>query len=116
ATPPAPSPLTLIILLVAIVFATATIALVIWRLRQRRRPPRPPSVRVERDTGPPARVTVHDTGTHATHVVRIERYPGGSNTTIGGAGPGRLPSQRTRKARSRCCLARVRTPAPRWPS
>jgi len=87
ATPPAPSPLPLIISLVAIVFATATIALVIWRLRQRRRPPRPPSVRVERDAGPPARVTVHDTGTHATHVVRLERYPGASIITIEEAEP-----------------------------
>ena len=74
--------------------ATAVAAAGTRALRRRRLRSHPPpapipaaNVRAVPDTGPPGLVSVHNTGTDATHTVRIEPSPGTSITTIEEARP-----------------------------
>ena len=73
-----------VILLAAVILAAAAVMLVLRRRRLRSHPPSAPgpNVRAVPDTGPPGVVRVHNTGTGATHTVRIEPSPGTSITTI----------------------------------
>ena len=82
-----------VILLAAVILAAAAAAatMVLRRRRLRSHPPPAPApaanVRAVPDTGPPGLVSVHNTGTDATHTVRIEPRPGTSITTIEEARP-----------------------------
>ena len=79
-----------VILLAAVILAAAAATLVVRRRRLRSHPPPTgpaPNVRAVPDTGPPGLVSVHNTGTDATHTVRIEPSPGTSITTIEEARP-----------------------------
>ena len=81
-----------VILLAAVIAAAAAAAtMVLRRRRLRSNPPPAPApaanVRAVPDTGPPCLVSVHNTGTDATHTVRIEPSPGTSITTIEEARP-----------------------------
>ena len=82
-----------VILLAAVILAAAAAAatMVLRRRRLRSHPPPAPApaanVRAVPDTGPPGLVSVHNTGTDATHTVRIEPSPGTSITTIEEARP-----------------------------
>ena len=78
-----------VILLAAVLLAVAAAAatLVVRRRRLRWRPPTAPDVRAVPDTGPPGLVSVRNTGTDATHTVRIEPRPGACTTTIKEARP-----------------------------
>ena len=82
-------PGTLTILLAAAVFAAAGVTTLVRRVRRRsRRPPGPqPSVRADPVPGPPAQVSVQNTGAGVTHTVHIESSPGASITTIKEARP-----------------------------
>jgi hypothetical protein len=77
-------PGSLTILLGAAVFAAAGVTALVRRLR--RRPPHPPepepSVRAAQVPGPPALVSVKNTGAGVTHTVHIDSSPGASITTI----------------------------------
>jgi hypothetical protein len=79
----------LVFLLAAATMAAAGVTLAVRRLRLRSHPApaHAASVRAVPDTGPPAAVSVQDTGTGATHTVRIEPNPGTSSTTIEEAQP-----------------------------
>jgi len=83
---------TRIIVLAAVILA-ATAAAVALVVRRRpwlhSHPPTAPalSVRAVPHTGPPRMVSVHATGTDATHTVRIEPSPGAGTTTIKEARP-----------------------------
>jgi hypothetical protein len=74
----------LVFLLAAATMAAAGISLAVRRLRLRSRQSltHAPDVQTEPDPGPPGQVTVRNTGTAATHTVRIEPNPGASTTTI----------------------------------
>ena len=72
---------------VILVAAAATLAVRRRRLRPHPLPTPGPSVRAVPYTGPPGLVSVHTTGTDATHTVRIEPSPGTSMTTIEEARP-----------------------------
>jgi hypothetical protein len=74
----------LVFLLAAAIMAAAGISLAVRRLRlhSRQSLARAPDVRAEPDPGPPGQVSVRNTGTAATHTVRIEPNPGASTTTI----------------------------------
>jgi len=74
----------LVFLLAAATMAAAGVTLAVRRLRLRSHPPpaHAPDVRAVPDTGPPGQVSVRNTGTAATHTVRIEPSPGASTTTI----------------------------------
>ena len=77
--------LLLIVALAAVILAIAAASLVVRQLRLRSRPPvppPPPSIRAEPHGGPPAVVSVQDTGTDKTHSLRIEPHVGASVTTI----------------------------------
>ena len=73
-----------VIMLAAVILAAAAVVLVLRRRRLRSHPPPGPgpNVRAVPDTGPPGVVRVRNTGTGATHTVRIEPSPGTSITTI----------------------------------
>ena len=73
----------------AVILAAAAGALAVRRrwLRRHVLPTPTPRVRVEPHTGPPGLVSVHTTGTDATHTVHIEPSPGTSTTTIEEARP-----------------------------
>jgi hypothetical protein len=79
----------LTIVLAAAVFAAAGGATLVRRVRRRsRRPPGPqPSVRAAPVPGPPALVSVQNTGAGVTHTVHIESSAGASITTIKEARP-----------------------------
>jgi hypothetical protein len=82
----------LIIPLSAAVFAAAGVTGLVRRMRRvrrrSRRPPEPPpSVRAAPVPGPPALVSVQNTGAGVTHTVHIESSPGPSITTIKEARP-----------------------------
>lgn len=85
--PPGPStgptgnsvPPWLIIVPLAVIGAAIT-ALVVWRRRSRSVPE--PSIRAVPHVGPPGVVSIHATGTHAAHIVRIVPHPDVSITTI----------------------------------
>jgi hypothetical protein len=82
----------LVILLGAGVFAAAGVTGLVRRVRRvrrrSRRPPEPqPSVRAAPVPGPPALVSVQNTGAGVTHTVHIESSPGPSITTIKEARP-----------------------------
>ena len=74
--------LLLIVALAAVILAIAAASLVVRQLRLRSRMPPPPNIRAEPHGGPPAVVSVQDTGTDKTHSVRIEPHAGASVTTI----------------------------------
>ena len=76
--------LLLIAALAAVILAIAAASLVVRQLRLRDRPPvpQPPNIRAEPHGGPPAVVSVQDTGTDKTHSLRIEPHAGASVTTI----------------------------------
>jgi hypothetical protein len=76
--------LLLIAALAAVILVIAAASLVVRQLRLRDRPPvpPPPNVRAEPHGGPPAVVSVQDTGTDKTHSLRIEPHAGASVTTI----------------------------------
>src|SRR5271165_5466563 len=80
-----------VILLAAVILAAAAATMVLRRRWLRSHPPPTPTpaanVRAVPDTGPPGLVSVHNTGTDATHTVRIEPSPGTSITTIEEARP-----------------------------
>jgi hypothetical protein len=79
----------LTILLGAAVFAAAGVTTLVRRVRRRSRRllgPQP-SVRAAPAPGPPALVSVQNTGAGVTHTVRIESNPGASITTIKEARP-----------------------------
>ncbi len=80
-----------VILLAAVILAAAAATMVLRRRWLRSHPPPAPApaanVRAVPDTGPPGLVSVHNTGTDATHTVRIEPSPGTSITTIEEARP-----------------------------
>jgi hypothetical protein len=78
-----------VILLAAVLLAAVAAAatLVVRRRRLRWRPPTAPDVRAVPDTGPPGLVSVRNTGTDATHTVRIEPRPGTCTITIKEARP-----------------------------
>ena len=78
-----------VILLAAVILAAAAATMVMRRRRLRSHPPpaSAPTVRAVPDTGPPGLVSVHNTGTGATHTVRIEPSPVTSITTIEEARP-----------------------------
>jgi len=79
----------LTILLGAAVFAAVGVTTVVRRVRRRSRRllgPQP-SVRAAPVPGPPALVSVQNTGAGVTHTVRIESNPGASITTIKEARP-----------------------------
>ena len=78
-----------VILLAGVILAAAAATMVLRRrLRSHPQAPTPaPNVRAVPDTGPPGLVSVHNTGTDATHTVRIEPSPGTSITTIEEARP-----------------------------
>jgi len=70
--------------LLPVVLATATAA-VLWGIRFLRRGPQPlaaSAVQVVPHAGPPGTVSVQDSGTEATHTVRIEPRSGAAVTTI----------------------------------
>jgi len=77
------------ILLAAAVFAAAAGTTLVRRVRRRPRRPRgpQPSVRADPVPGPPALVSVQNTGAGVTHTVHIESSPGASITTIKEARP-----------------------------
>src|SRR5215472_3176543 len=78
----------LLILLAAAVPVAAGLLMAVRRRRLRSHPQAAaPTVQVATETGPPASVSVHETGTGVTHTVRIEPSPGNSITTIEEAGP-----------------------------
>ena len=79
----------LTIVLGAVVFAAAGATALVRRLRRRSRRPlgHQPSVRAAPVPGPPALVSVQDTGAGVTHTVRIESSPGASIATIKEARP-----------------------------
>jgi hypothetical protein len=74
----------LVFLLAAATMAAVGISLAVRRLRLRSRQSlaHAPDVRAEPDPGPPGQVSVRNTGTAATHTVRIEPSPGASTTRI----------------------------------
>ena len=74
--------LLLIVALAAVILAIAASSLVVQHRRLRSRPPTPPNIRAEPHGGPPAVVSVQDTGTDKSHSVRIEPHAGASVTTI----------------------------------
>ncbi len=80
-----------VILLAAVILAAAAATMVLRRRWLRSHPPPAPTpaanVRAVPDTGPPGLVSVHNSGTDATHTVRIEPSPGTSITTIEEARP-----------------------------
>ena len=73
----------------AVILAATAAALAVRRRRLRSHRPTAlgPSVRAVPNTGPPGLVSVHATGTDATHTVRIEPSRGSSITTIEEARP-----------------------------
>ena len=73
----------------AVILAATAAALAVRRRRLRSHRPTAlgPSVRAVPNTGPPGLVSVHATGTDATHTVRIEPSRGASITTIEEARP-----------------------------
>ena len=73
----------------AVILAAAAGALAVRRRRLRRHvlPTPRPSLRAVPHTGPPGLVSVHTTGTDATHTVHIEPSPGTSTTTFEEARP-----------------------------
>jgi hypothetical protein len=74
----------LIFLLAAVVFAAAGVASVVRKVRRRsHHPPEPqPTISAEPVPGPPALVSVQNTGAGVRHIVRIESSPGASMTRI----------------------------------
>jgi hypothetical protein len=76
-----------VIFLAAVILAAAAATLLVRRRRLRSHPLTAPDVRAVPDNGPPGLVSVHNTGTDATHTVRIEPSPGASTTTIKEARP-----------------------------
>jgi hypothetical protein len=74
----------LIVALAAVILAIAAAWLVVHQLRLRSRPPepQPPNIRAEPHGGPPAVVSIQDTGTDKTHSLRIEPHAGASVTTL----------------------------------
>jgi hypothetical protein len=73
----------LTVLLGAVVFAAAGATSLVRRVRRSHRPPEPqPTVRADPVPGPPALVSVQNTGAGVTHTVRIESSPGASITRI----------------------------------
>src|SRR5689334_2085014 len=73
----------LTILLGAVVFAAAAATSLVRRVRRSHRPPEPqPTIRADPEPGPPALVSVQNTGAGVTHTVRIESSPGASITRI----------------------------------
>jgi hypothetical protein len=75
--------LLLIAALAAVILAIAAAWLVVRQLRLRDWPPvPPPNIRAEPHGGPPAVVSVQDTGTDKTHSLRIEPHAGASVTTL----------------------------------
>jgi Fibronectin type III domain len=69
-------PTWLVILLPVVVILAAAGAILVMRHRRLRlRPPDGQSVQAEPHPGPPGVVTVHTTGTDATHTVHIEPHP-----------------------------------------
>jgi large repetitive protein len=74
----------LTIVLAAAVFAAAGVTALVRRVRRRLRPPLgpQPTVRAAPVPGPPALVSVQNTGAGVTHTVRIESSPGASITRI----------------------------------
>jgi hypothetical protein len=72
-----------IVALAAVILAIAAASLVVRQLLRSRPPvPPPPNIRAEPHGGPPAVVSVQDTGTDKTHSLRIEPHVGASVTTI----------------------------------
>lgn len=65
----------------------AVVLLAGWFLRPRRAPMIAQSVRAVPHEGRQIQLSVHATGTDATHTVRIEPYPGAATTTIREVGP-----------------------------
>ena len=83
ASPASGFPGALTFLLGAVVLAAAGVASLVRRVRHSRRPPEPqPTVRADPVPGPPALVSVQNTGAGVTHTVRIESSPGASITRI----------------------------------
>ncbi|HET9079574.1 MAG TPA: hypothetical protein VFO01_03535 [Trebonia sp.] len=83
ASPTSGFPGALTFLLGAVVLAAAGVASLVRRVRRSRRPPEPqPTVRADPVPGPPALVSVQNTGAGVTHTVRIESSPGASITRI----------------------------------
>ena len=71
-----------ILLVLGLVAGLALVLLAGWFVR-----PRPVRVRAVPHAGPPAQLSVHATGTDATHTVRIEPHPGAATTTTEERGP-----------------------------
>ena len=72
-----------VIVLAGVILAAAITAGTLAARRRwlRSHPPHRPSVRAEPQACPPDLVSVHATGTDATHTVRIEPHPGASEIT-----------------------------------
>jgi hypothetical protein len=75
-----------VLLLLVLGLAGLAVGWVAGRFMRPRALPIPPNVQAVPHAGPPARLSVHETGIDATHRVRIEPHPGAA-TTIEERGP-----------------------------